>query len=318
MVKKMTLCWIIVEKGLKGTENQCIALAEAAGLSPVIKNFQVRQPWKTINPYIPFFNKFAFAAGSADFTAPWPDVIIAAGRKTIAPSFWIKKQSKNKTKLVFIFSPVIKSKNFDLVIAPRHDQYKGSNVFEITGALSLITDEKLAVAKAEWQNTLGPLPLPRIAVLIGGNSRTHQMTQAVVDRLIRQLAQLQMDNYSLMITASRRTPDEYIAQMRHALNGSNIHFWDGTGANPYFGYLASADAILVTEDSVSMPLEAISTGKPVYIIPMAGGSARFKRFHDYLYQKHFARLFEGRIEDWTYQPPDDLHLAATKVKELLA
>ncbi len=164
----MTRCWIIVEKGLKGTENQCVALAEAAGLTPVVKNFGIRQPWKTINPYLPFLSKNAFTPESADFNAPWPDLIIAAGRKAITPSLWIKKQSGNKTKLAFIFSPVIKSKGFDLVIAPKHDQYKGAHVLEITGALSLITPAKLANAKKEWESTLGNLPNPRVAVLIGG------------------------------------------------------------------------------------------------------------------------------------------------------
>lgn len=311
-----TRCWIITE-GMKGTENPCIALAEAAGLAYETKIVKLRQPWKTVTPWITHFVPAALAAGSSDLSGPWPDVIIASGRKAIAPALWIKKQSNNKTKLAIVLSPVVHNKNFDLVVAPKHDLYHGKNVLPITCALSLITSEKLAAAKDEWRDTLDALPSPRVAVLIGGNSRTHQMTQDVVDRLIAQLQGLQASGHSLMITASRRTPDDFVQQMRNALNGHNIHFYDGTGANPYQAYLAWADAILVTEDSFSMPSEAISTGKPIYIIKMAGGSKRFQRFHDNLIQNNYARWFDGQIDHWTYTSPDDLVRAAQRLKSLI-
>lgn len=105
--------------------------------------------------------------------------------------------------------------------------------------------------------------------------------------------------------------------MSEALTHANLYFWDGNGDNPYQGMLAWADALLVTEDSVSMLSEAVSTGKPVYIIKMEGGSERFQRFYDYLFDNNYARPFEGKIEHWTYLPPNDLKQAAHKVKGLL-
>ena len=55
------------------------------------------------------------------------------------------------------------------------------------------------------------------------------------------------------------------------------HFvWDGTGENPYYAFLAAADAIVTTEDSVT---EAAGTGKPVYVQRLKGGSTRIGRFH---------------------------------------
>ena len=48
--------------------------------------------------------------------------------------------------------------------------------------------------------------------------------------------------------------------------------WDGTGDNPYFAFLALADAIVVTEDSVNMVTEAAGTGKPVYVQELSGRS----------------------------------------------
>ena len=312
MIPGMTSCWILTEKGLKGTENQCIALARAAGLDYTLKQIRLKNPWKFFTPWIRHFTPKALTADSDTLNGPFPDIVIASGRKAIAPGLWIKRQSGGKTRLVIVQSPVIKDTLFDLVIVPRHDNYHAPNAMQVTGALSLVNADTLAQAKQEW-TSLDALPQPRIAVLIGGNSRTHQLTQAVADRLIAQLQTLLDQGDSLMITASRRTAPEIQDKLRASLNGQ-VHFYDGTGPNPYQGYLVWADAILVTEDSVSMACEAISTGKPVYIIPLQGGSDRFRAFHGYLYQQGYARPFDGRIEAFTYRSPNDLAAISEKMK----
>src|SRR5688572_16144683 len=137
-----TSCWILVEKGLIGTENQCIAMAEAAGLSYEIKRLRLKAPWKSVTPWIKIFS---LTDDSAPLAAPWPDVVIASGRKAIAPALWVKKKSGNRTKLVIIQSPVIHDPNFDLVVVAPHDEYDHPNAVPMTGALSVITPEKLAV-----------------------------------------------------------------------------------------------------------------------------------------------------------------------------
>lgn len=311
----MKKCWVLTE-GMIGTQNQCVALAQAAGLEPEIKVVKLKQPWKTVTPWISHFSPAALATGSSELAAPWPDIVIASGRKAIAPALWIKKQSGNKTKLVIVQSPVIKNRNFDLVIVPRHDLYDAPNALAITGALSLITPPVLLDAKEEWRDILGTLKSPRIGVLIGGNSRTHKMTESVTKMLAMQLQNL-LPHYSLMITASRRTPQAYQDYLRRQVTGENVFFWDGDGNNPYRGILAWADALIVTEDSVSMASEAISTGKPVYILKMTGGSARFARFHNHLIQNNYAQWFKGVLDPWGYIPPDDLANATKAVTNLL-
>jgi mitochondrial fission protein ELM1 len=310
------LCWIITE-GMMGTQNQCVALAQTAGFSdPVIKKVKLRQPWKSFTPYLRAFSPAALAPDSDALNGPWPDVIIASGRKAIAPSLWIKKQNKGKTVLVIVQSPVVKDKNFDLVVAPHHDNYQAPNAIAVTGALSHLTAAKLEKAYNDFPQ-FAQLPSPRVAVLIGGTSRTHQFTPAVADRLIAQLKDLQQKGHGLMITASRRTPEDLSKKMQDALRAPGTDFWDGTGANPFQGYMAHADVIIVTEDSVSMACEAISTGKPTYIIKLEGGSPRFKRFHDYIVSKGYCRWFDGKVETWNYTKPADLENAAARIDQLL-
>jgi mitochondrial fission protein ELM1 len=317
--KKTPLCWILTE-GLIGTQNQCLALSQALGCyHPLIKKIALRQPWKLFTPFIRAFHPVALTADS-DSLRPttgqaWPDILIASGRKAIAAALWIKRQSRNKTILVIVQNPVIKDKNFDLVLALRHDQYDAPNAMAISGALSHLTPAKLEIAKNQFPE-LGYYPQPRIAVLIGGTSRAHRLTKEICDQLIHDLLNLQKNKCSLFITASRRTPLPLLMDLRHALRGPEILFWDGDGPNPYQAYLAHADIILVTEDSVSMASEAISTGKPIYIIKMEGGSPRFKRFHDYIVEQGYARWFEGKTEFWRYEPPADLVNAAARVKQI--
>jgi uncharacterized protein len=311
----MTQCWIITEAGLKGTENQCIALAQAAGLTYETKSIKLKSPWKIFTPWLRHFSPKALTPDSADLTPPWPEIIIASGRKSIAAGLWVKKQSGGKAKLVIIQSPVVKDKNFDLIIVPQHDNYFGPNVMQITGALSLITPQSLEAAKIEWAPTLEALPAPRIAVLIGGTSRAHKITNTVADRIILQLKNLLEQGNSLMITVSRRTPDAIRDKLGAALQHPNAYFFDGSGPNPYQGFLAWADTILVTEDSVSMASEAISTGKPVYIVALEGGTKRFDRFHSHLVNQGYARRFSGVIGNYPYTPPNDLATAANLLKQ---
>ena len=303
--KAMTNCWILTETGLTGTQNQCVALAQACGWEYTIKPIRLRQPWKFLTPWWRHFAPMALTRDSATLDAPWPDVVIASGRKAIAAALWVKKQSA--CKLIIVQSPVIKDGRFDLVIAPEHDGYHASNAMAITGALPVVTREILQAAKQEWQAMFESLPTPRIAILIGGNSRAHRVDAQVADRLQSQILSLADQGYGLMITCSRRTPVEYSEAWRNALSHrSNVYFWDGQGINPYHGILGSSDVIMVTEDSVSMISEAIDIAKPVYLMRLAGGGRRLSVFHDSIVKRGYARWFDDRIETWSYVPPKDL------------
>ena len=114
------------------------------------------------------------------------------------------------------------------------------------------------------------------------------------------------------MTASRRTEPEVVDALKSRL--PRAWFWDGTGPNPYIGMLALARRIVVTEDSVSMISEAISTGKPVYLARMAGGSRRLARFHTSLRKDGIVQPFEGRLAHWRYEPVNETPRIAAEVR----
>lgn len=295
-------CWIITE-GMAGTENQCIGVAEALGLTPVIKRIKLKSPWKELSPWLSIGKRFAISTVGDNLDSPYPDIVLASGRKAIIAALYVKEASQGKSFIVQIQDPRISPKNFDLVCVPQHDPTRGENVIVTTGALHKVTKEKLKQEKEKFFDKLDYLKKPRVAVLIGGSSKHHKMTREITDVLASQL--LGLKDVSLMITASRRTGEENTRLLQEKLKGENIYFWDSTGDNPYFAFLEMADYIIATEDSVSMTSEALYTGKPVYTVKLEGGAKRINNFHKLLQNQGYTKPFSGQLETWSYTIPDD-------------
>jgi len=308
-------CWVITE-GIAGTENQCLGVAEALGVEPVIKRVKLRSPWKQLSPWLNWGHDRALAPDSDPIAPPWPDLVLASGRKSIGVARYIRQASGGKTYVVQIQDPKVNPAHFDLVVVPHHDPMRGDNVMVTLAGLHRITPEKLQAAREKFEKRFAHLPKPRVAVLIGGTSRAHQMTKENTKTLALQLLHLaENPNTGLMITASRRTGAENSKMLREMLVGPGIDFWDGSGENPYFGILALADYIIVTQDSISMISEALATGKPVYVASLEGGTARQGIFHKSLAEQGYTRPFTGLLEKWSYTSPDDTQKVAAEIRD---
>jgi hypothetical protein len=290
-------------------ENQCLGLAEALGLNPAVKRLAPRAPWRWLPPHL-WLSPLDAVEGLAP---PWPDLLIATGRQTVAPALAIKARSP-ATFAVQIQDPVFGRGKFDLIAAPEHDRLRGSNVIATLGALHRVTPARLAEAAAQFRPMLAALPRPLTAVLLGGNNKQYRLTEDCARTLAAGLARLPG---GLAITPSRRTGDQAMGIIRAALAGRPAVIWDGAGDNPYFGFLGLADAIVATGDSVSMVSEACSTGKPVYVFDLEGGSRKFARFHQALRERGITRRFDGRLESWSYSPLDDTGRVAAEVRRRL-
>jgi len=308
--------WILTD-GKAGMESQCRGLAEALGQAPVIKRVTLRSPWRQVTPYVRFWLTRAAGPPGDPVAPPWPDLVIATGRQSVAPALAVKRATRGRAVLVQIQDPHIAPSHFDLVVAPRHDGLEGPNVVTTLGALHGVTPARLAEAAARHGERLSALPRPRLAVLLGGTNRSYRLSAPVMGDFAEALSDLaRREGAGLMVTPSRRTGADNMAILRARLNGLPAEIWDGTGENPYFAYLASADAVIVTCDSVNMVSEAAATGRPVHVVELEGGNPKFERFHAAMREAGIARRFDGTLPTWSYAPPDDMARTVAAVERL--
>lgn len=292
-------CWVVTE-GKAGMEMQGQALADALKIPQIItKRVTLRFPWNYISPCVRFAKQFSISNKGDTLNPPWPDLVITAGRRSVLAGLLIKHYSP-ATKLICVQNPRISSSHFDVVIPSDHDQMPSSpNVIPVFGAIHRVTKEKLLIAEKEFQQTFSNYPQPKIGVIVGGNSRAYKMDLDTIKKIFEDIKLVQQQHSaSLLITASRRTPPEVLNFLRK-IKLPNTFYWDaeqnGQTANPYLGILASADALLVTCESINMISEACATTAPVYLLRLPGHSKRFDNFHQTLFVKKRIEWFEKKI-----------------------
>jgi mitochondrial fission protein ELM1 len=309
--------WVLHD-GKAGMANQVIGLAEALGWPFIEKRLVIRPPWRFLTPGLWFASLHAVDPSGAPLRPPWPEIVIGCGRNTVALARAIKRRSGGKSFWVQVQDPRFARGEADLVVAPAHDPAPGANVFRTLGAVHRVTPEKLADAAQRFAPLFVSLPRPLVAVLVGGDNGVYRLTEACFVTLCDQLAALAAQGFGLAITPSRRTTPARLALLQEKLKTARAYVWDGSGDNPYFGMLGTADAIIVTADSVSMVSEAAATGKPVYIAELEGGSRKFARFHQAMREAGITRPFSGTIEDWHYPRLEDTPRAAAEIRRLIA
>jgi uncharacterized protein len=315
--KPQPAVWAIHD-GKAGMASQVIGLAEALGWPFVAKRIAIRLPWRYLMPRLWLAPLRAIDAKGDQLTPPWPDLVIGCGRAAIAPALAVKRASGDRTFWVQIQDPRFARAKADLLVIPAHDPATGANVFRTLGAVHRVTSQRLAADAARFAALFANLPRPLIAVLVGGDNDVYRMSEARFTLLCDQLVWLGRRGYGLAVTPSRRTGPQRQALLRQRLKGLPAYVWDGGGDNPYFGLLGEADAFIATADSVSMISEAASTGKPVHIVELDGGSRKFARFHAGMQAAGITRPFEGAIGSWQYAPPDDTARAAAEIRRRFA
>jgi mitochondrial fission protein ELM1 len=311
--------WIITD-GSAGNESQALAVAEAVGLPFALKRVRVTGAMRLIPPqlqiYLPPERLLRSVVSSEPLRAPWPRLVISAGRHSAPIALAAKRRSG--AFALHILNPKLPPRLFDLIATPAHDELQAPNVIATAGSVHRVTAARLTEAAERFEAVIANLPKPRVAVLLGGASRAFSFKPKDAAELGAKLAELaRRSRGSLLVTPSRRTPADALAAFSHAVADVPHTIWDGSGDNPYFGFLALADVIVVTGDSVNMVTEAVGTGKPVFVQALKGSSTRLARFHRLMQERGATRPFAGRLETWTYPPINDTELVASAVRRAL-
>jgi mitochondrial fission protein ELM1 len=252
------IIWVLLG-ARTGDNNQALALAEALDLPFEVKPLDYNA-LQSLSVWLPGTAATLTREAKAGLKAPWPDLVIAIGRRSVPVARWIKQQSKGKAKLVRIGHPRIDPNLFDLVVTTR--QYPvppGDNVVLLPVAMSRFvqapdpTEEERAFLRKVGRFRM---------VAIGGATKYWRMPGEGIAEAIASA-----DLPHVVAVTSRRTDPMVVEELERCSEAEGVTLV--TGSSPRFSVLMdAAEEIYVTGDSVSMISEAVMTGKPVAIIPI--------------------------------------------------
>lgn len=255
-----------------GDNAQVQAVADALPWPSEIKRIEMREPFVVGKPKVTASLDHLDLARSDRLEAPWPDLIITSGRRTSAAALWIQEQAQGRTKIVLVGLPKGSIDRFSLaIVAEQYRRTGHPNLMRISYPLQRLDEAAIAAEAEKWRETFAPLKRPLLAVMVGGSTGALPFDTAMATKLARDLTDLaRRENGTLVVTTSRRTPDDAIAVLERDLPaGTILHRWTPEGANnPYKALLGLADRFIVTSDSISMLMEVARLGRPLAIYPL--------------------------------------------------
>jgi len=323
--------WALIDER-PGTGNQCSAVAQALGM-PFVEKQLIWSSMAKLPSFLTGASLRGLAGTSkAEIKSPWPDLVIASGRRAAMVARYIKKQSLNDCSLAHIMYPGDAGiGEFDLVVVPNHDGAvkNGGNIIRITGAPHGIDDIQLLRSRMKWQAKFAEIKKPIIGLIIGGATKRRPFTTEMAAALGRSAADLvTRSGGSLIVTTSPRTGDA-LGGVLTGLSEKNIkpafvYRWSpdssGNGSgddNPYLGFLAHADQLIVTGESTSMCSEVCAAGKPVHIFAPAGFlGEKHQRLVDELIANRYAFSLETPSEINEALLPQRLDVADQIAREI--
>lgn len=185
-----------------------------------------------------------------------PDFIFGVGSHTHF-RVWLLGKIYPQAKTIILMKPSLPIHWFNYAVVPKHDGIaESAHVIVTQGALSPIVNEHRHEAN-------------RILIALGGSSKRHQWNQENVITAIEQIIQ-RNPHADLVLTTSRRTPEHFLAHLKTQSFASRLNIFpvEETSQGWIFEQMQRAEAVWVTEDSVSMIFEALTAGCRVGVIGM--------------------------------------------------
>ncbi len=317
--------WALLDER-QGNTSQTLGVAEALGLPFEIKQIEFNHLVRLPNPLIYKTTIGVKETSRPLLTPPWPDIVISTARRLGLVASYIKSQSP-QTFLAQIQWPGFPSRHFDLIAAPRHDNAKPApNLITTLGAPHRVTENTLKREADIWRKVLNGYPTPTIALLVGGSAKGREFG-AQHAKMLAILASEFTNSLggSLFITTSRRTGKDIAPTLsQHLTCPHYMHIWrdeDDAKANPFYGFLGLADAVIATGDSISMCSEACATGKSVYVYASNDFmSPKHRQFVNDLFEQGLAKPLPSP-HNALFAPPyrlDDSLLIADEIRKRIA
>ncbi len=302
---------LLLTQGMHGMVSQVEGLAKALGLSYKHQKIELKSFWNLVPPRIsPISENLVKDKFVCDCK-----VIISCGRKSVIPSIALKKRLGNEIFNVHIQDPKVSFKHFDLIISPEHDNLKGENIINTTGAIHYLTKKEI-MDSSQYLEIEKDKRRELVAFIIGGPNKYYKYSEKQIHELFNKVKTVfTPDKFKIIVIPSYRTP-ENILKMAFNTFHDDHHVVKTIDKKAYLSALAISNYIVVTCDSTSMISEAAVTGKPVYIAMMKSFKPtwRFKKFYSQLRELGITRELRNSVESWSYNRLNEVARIAPTVK----
>ena len=209
----------------------------------------------------------AIEAASADF-------IISAGSSLVPLNLCLARDSRAKTIVLMKPSFPFQRFRYDLAMVPVHDRgWIPQESFRTLLTPSAMDPESVSDAAREIAKKIPNPNRVKFAVFLGGNTRNFQMDEIQVRKLFRSLDRLSGEKGDFLVTTSRRTPanvTKFLKEEVRTKASCQMLVVASEDPRPQVvpGMIALADVLIVSEDSISMISEAVSSGKKVMVLSL--------------------------------------------------
>ena len=314
--KTNKLAWCLTD-GSAGMISQVRGLAEALNVNYELKVVKLNFPWSKLPVnLLPLSNVMFKNLNDFNLDSKAPDILISCGKRSIYASLFIKKKSIKRVFSIHIQNPRVNTNNFDIVVAPSHDNVIGDNVITTDLAINHITPKLLDKHAEKMKDSFGSIQKPICTVFIGGKSRNYKFDQSNVIELAKTLDKvMNNNNVQMFIVFSRRT-DEFIKDyLKKKYSKQNI-VWEGK-ENPYLALMHYSKYLICTSDSVSIISESVSAKKPVFIykLPTSKRNNRIESFISTLVKKNYVRILSDRLGDYSNSYENETTEVAKTINE---
>ncbi len=307
---------LLLTEGAHGMVSQVEGLAKALKLDFNHCFVNLKKPWR----YFPI-NLVPVSKSVIDGKIPDQienQVLISCGKNSIISSLFLKRNNKNLFN-IHIQNPKVNFSNFDLIIAPEHDQIKGSNVLSTFGALHYITKQEIDNSSNFYSKCNLSEKDKIVSLILGGPNRYYDFNEIDLGNIFLSIKDNFLDKgFKLILVRSRRTPDNIIDFAKKFFLNSAVII-DFVSKDFYLSALKLSKTIIVTCDSTSMISECAITQKPIFVAKMKAKrrNNRFEYFLNSFREKGIIKFLGENIDNWSYPELDETKRIARIIKERL-
>ncbi len=209
-----------------------------------------------------------------------PDLIISSGGKSIVPARTLARRFD--VPYVFVgLGNRYPSNWFHTMITHVPTGARKKNAIEVELIPTPVTPALIAAQGDVENGTWG--------MMIGGASQSHRFDDQDWSALAESMNHLaERENIRWLLTTSRRTGIAAERILRRTLHPSSVRdaiWWSEQPRRELYQFMARSELLFVTQDSVTMLTEAVSSGKPVVAVRPNGRNTKYSKFNEAYFER---------------------------------